>query len=88
MCKCDCSLPEGAVLLNELRIVEYFSSDGEIWKIDLSHTNDGDDLVMGKALELAEWAKTLTVAPMIAEMVHSYMQEADEDDEDDDEDDE
>lgn len=72
--ECTCGIPEDAIILNELRVVEYMdSADGEIWKIDLSRGSDGEDLSMGKAFELAEWAKTLTIAPMIAEMVYGFI---------------
>lgn len=78
---CELDLPTGAVVLNQLHIVEYMDpEDGEIYKIDFSVGGDGHILGMGKALELLEWGRALTISPLIAEMVLEYVTE-DEDDE-------
>lgn len=75
-------LPEGVVILNELHIVEYMDPDGEIYKQDFSRSGDDGDLSAGKAFELAEWARAITIAPMVAELVHDFVfGEGDEDDE-------
>lgn len=71
---CDLDIPPGAVVLNQLHIVEYLDpTDEEIYKIDLSAGADGSDLGMGKSLELIEWARSFTVSPLIADMVHEYV---------------
>lgn len=78
----ETDLPEGAVVLNVLHIVEYMDAeDGEIYKEDFSHASDGSDLAMGKAFELIEWARSFTVSSMIAEMVHDYVFPGEDEDE-------
>lgn len=70
---CNLDIPAGAVVLNQLHVVEYLDPNGEIYKTDLSIGGDTRDLEMGKALELIEWARSFTVSPLIAEMVHDYV---------------
>ncbi len=69
------------MVLNQLIIIEYLDpEDGDIYKIDLSTGGDGDDMSTGKYYELAEWARMLASAPIIAEMVHDYVFQEEEDD--------
>lgn len=70
--ECAC-IPQDAVILNTLAIVEYLGSDGEIYKQDLSCAGDGDELSVGKAFELLEWGRAMTISPIIADMVHDYV---------------
>lgn len=73
-CSCACGIPNNAVILNQLHIVEYINAeDGEIYKVDMSAAGDGGEIAMGKSLELAEWAKAFTISPMIAEIVHDFV---------------
>lgn len=53
--------------------MEYLDDEGELWKIDLSCGGDGNDLATSKQLELAEWARMMTIAPIISDMVGSYL---------------
>ncbi|AEK09556.1 hypothetical protein LITTLEE_177 [Mycobacterium phage LittleE] len=73
--ECDCGgIPEGAVVLRELRIVEFLNpEDGEIYKIDLSHDGSDNELPLGGMLELAEWAKSMAISPLIADLVYQFM---------------
>ena len=73
--ECTCGgMPEGAVILNELVVVEYMDpKTGIIWKEDFSRDSFGADLDHGKALELAEWSRMLRQAPILAEIVHSFL---------------
>lgn len=72
-------VPAGAIILNELHIVEFIDGDdGMVYKMDLSHSGD-DDLSSGKYFELCEWARMLAAAPHLAEMVRDYVYEEDED---------
>lgn len=83
MDNCSCGIPDNAVVLNTLNIVEYLDpEDGDIYKVDLSCGSDGDDLPTGKYYELAEWARMIASAPFIAEMVHDYIFEGDDGDDD------
>ena len=71
---CSCGIPDNAVVLNTLNIVEYLDpEDGDIYKVDLSYGSDGDDLPTGKYLELAEWARMIASAPILADMIHDYV---------------
>lgn len=79
----ESDLPEGAVVLNVLHVVEYMDPDNEgIYKADYSHESDGSQLGMGKALELIEWARAFTISEMIADMVHDYVFGGEEGEED------
>lgn len=74
MGSCSCGVPENAVVLNQLHIIEFLDPDDEdIYKIDLSCGGDGEDLPTSKYFELAEWARMMATAPLIAEMVHDYV---------------
>jgi hypothetical protein len=74
--------PPGAMVLNQLCVVEYIDpNDSEIYKMDLSHSRDGDDLETSKYFELAEWARMFATAPLLAELVHDHVYGEDEDDE-------
>ncbi|AID58956.1 hypothetical protein PBI_GAIA_137 [Mycobacterium phage Gaia] len=76
--ECDC-IGEGDIILRELRIVEILSAeDGEIYKIDLSH-DGGGELPTDGYLLLAEWAKSLATAPIIADLVMGYVQSLEDD---------
>ncbi len=77
--ECVC-VPQDAVVLRELHILEYMDGEGEIWKVDLSHNGSDGDLPLGDVLELAEWAKAVATAPMIADLVHSFIQAGEDDD--------
>jgi len=71
---CSCGIPEGAVVLNVLHIVEYLDpKDGDLYKLDLSTGGDGDDLPISKYLELCEWGRMIAVAPIVADMVRDYV---------------
>ena len=62
------------VILRELHIVEYMDeSDGEIYKVDFSHDGTGNDLPLEGVIALAEWAKAVAMAPMIADLVFQFM---------------
>lgn len=75
-------IPEGAVILNVLRVVEYLDEDGHLCQIDLSYGSDGEDIPTGKSLELIEWARHFAVYPMIVGMLHDYiLDEGGDDDE-------
>lgn len=78
--ECTCGgLPEGAIVLNELIVVEYMHPEtGVIWKEDFSRDSSGAGLDHGKALELAEWSRMLRQAPIMAEIVHSFLYPEDE----------
>jgi hypothetical protein len=72
-------IPDDAVILSVLHIVEYLDPNGELVKADYSHDGADQELELGKVLELAEWAKAIAVMPLIVNMIE------DEDDEDDEE---
>lgn len=72
-------LPDGAIVLSELRVIEFLDpEDGDIYVTDLSRGADGEDLPVGKALQLAEWARGYASLPMLAEMVHDFVYGEDE----------
>lgn len=78
---CSCGIPDNAVILNQLHIVEFLDpNDGDIYKLDLSTGGDGDDLPTSKYYELAEWARMMASAPIIADMVADYVYGGDDDD--------
>lgn len=80
MDNCSCGVPEKAVILNQLNIVEFLDpDDGEIYKLDLSCGGDGEELATSKYFELAEWARMMATAPIIADLVHDYVFGEDED---------
>lgn len=67
-------LPPTVIILNVLHVVEYIDPmDDKIYRVDLSRDNRGEDLPMGKQLELIEWARSFAISPLIAEMVHDYV---------------
>jgi hypothetical protein len=66
-------IPEGSVVLNVLRIVEYMVPSGEIFRHDLSYSSDGEDLDPGSASQLIAWAQAFNIFPMIAPMIHDYV---------------
>jgi hypothetical protein len=77
----DCpefQVPPNALILNELRIVEYLEGD-EIWKMDLSCDGSGSEMFPGKYFELAGWAQMMAAAPVIAQMVSAELFGEDED---------
>ncbi|WPH57821.1 hypothetical protein [Mycobacterium phage WXIN] len=77
--ECTCGgIPEGAIVTNVLTIVEYMDTDGEIWKSDFSHDSAGNELPLGKMLELCSWGQMIAQAPVLADLVHGYLQ-SDED---------
>lgn len=82
MDNCSCGVPENAIVLNQLHIVEFLDPDGDIYKIDLSVGGDGEELPTSKYYELAEWARMMASAPIIADMVHDYVFGDDDGDED------
>lgn len=69
---CTC-VPEGAVVLRELCVVEYMMPDDTIQAINYSHNGAGEELDIAGTLYLAEWAKAQVLAPLhamaIAELV-------------------
>lgn len=73
-------IPEGAVIVNQLHIVEYIDpNDGEVYKHDLSSGPDGNDIHTGKMWELVGWAQMSNMLPDLADMVLEYIHD-DEDD--------
>ena len=74
-------LPDKAVVLNVLHIVEYLNENGGIYKLDLSHGADKSDLSTGKGFELAGYANMISMFPYLAEMIHDHC--GYDDDEDD-----
>lgn len=79
----SCGIPRGAVILGQLHIVEFLDpEDGEIYKIDLSSDGDARDLPAGKYFELAEWARMMAAAPILADMASEYLYGEDDDGED------
>lgn len=74
-------VPEGALVLNQLHIVEYIDTDGELYKMDLSYSRDGEDLSSGKYFELCEWARMMAMAPHLADMIHDHVYGEEGDDE-------
>jgi hypothetical protein len=78
---CSCGIPDNAVILNQLHIVEFLDpNDGDIYKLDLSTGGDGDDLPTSKYFELCEWGRMMATAPIIADMVHDYIFQEDDGD--------
>lgn len=71
-------IPKEAVILNVVRVVEYLTPDGHIEKVDLSYASDGNDLDVGKSLELIEWARAFTLSSMYMEMIHEFISEPDD----------
>ena len=73
--ECTCGgIPEGAVVTNVLEVEEYLHPEtGELWRADFSHDSAGGDLDHGKLLELCEWARMMREAPILADMVCSYL---------------
>lgn len=82
MSDCSCGIPDDAILMNVLHIAEYMDSAGEIYKVDLSHDSSGEELLLGKAMELCEWARAIHTAPLIADLVHDFVFGDDDGDED------
>ena len=58
-------LPEGAVILNRIELVEYIDADGEHLTSDLYWSADGDTMPLMKKLGLLEQAKVAACIPMI-----------------------
>lgn len=72
--ECTCIGPND-VILRELHVAEVLDSNtGEIYTINWSHDGSGGELPLADTLELAELAKAQATAPMIADLVFSYMQ--------------
>jgi hypothetical protein len=76
-------IPESAVVLNVIRIVEYMDEDGALQKQDFSYAGDGDEVPVGKALELIEWCRAFTLSGMYMAMVHEFILCSEDEDEDD-----
>ncbi|AEJ92224.1 hypothetical protein SEA_YEET_161 [Mycobacterium phage Yeet] len=72
---CTCGIPEGAVVMNVLTVVEYMTEDGEIWKGDFSHDSAGNEMDHGKLLELCEWARMIRSMSIMADMIHDLEDE-------------
>ena len=72
---CTCGgIPDGAIVTNTLQVVEYIHPEtGEIWRVDMSHDSADDELDHGKLLELCEWARMMREAPILADMVCSFL---------------
>jgi hypothetical protein len=72
--ECTC-VPEGAVALRELHVIEYMMPDGTIEPINFS--NDGAGLVLDVqgTLYLAEWAKSDVMAPIHAMAITRLIEE-------------
>lgn len=62
-------LPEKAVLLNQVHIVEYLGEDGEILRHQMCATSDESEMDVERVLLLLEWCKAKQLAPMIAEII-------------------
>lgn len=81
-CTCGGGMPEDAIILNTVTIIEYMQPDtGEIFKMDFSHDSSGAEIDHGKLLELLSWAKLLYEAPLMADLVMRFMEAVVEDDE-------
>lgn len=74
-------IPDNAVVLNVLRVVEYMDADGDISVQDLSYTSDDSPITPSAAASLIAWANAFNLFPMIAPMIHDYVYEGDEEDE-------
>lgn len=61
----ESELPDGAVVLNRIEIVEYLDADGEYLTADLYWTVDGDIMPLTKKIGLLEQAKVAACIPMI-----------------------
>lgn len=76
-------IPENSVILNVVRVVEYMDEDGVIQKQDLSYGSDGEEVPVGKALELVEWCRAFTLSgmymEMLTELIHDACSDEDED---------
>lgn len=75
-------IPDDAVVLNVLRVVEYLTPDGQIYRQDLSFGGDGDDLDPSVMGGLIAWAQAFNLFPMLAPMIHDYVYGDDDGDED------
>lgn len=73
------TVPDNAVILNELHVIEFMDPDGEIRWVDMSKANDGSDLICGKRFELAERAKAIEIATWALDLMTEYADEGDED---------
>lgn len=76
---CECGIPEGAVVINRVEIVEYMTSDGQLHTVDFSHDSSGEEIDHGKLLEMIEWCRMLYQAPILADMIMGYMQNFEDD---------
>jgi hypothetical protein len=76
----ECQIPEGAVVLNKLLVVEYLDpEDDAVYKMDLSCDSSGQEMMAGKYFELAQWANLMASGPILADIVGSYLFGEDED---------
>lgn len=69
-------LPDGAVMLNNLLVVEYMAPDGHIYIESESYDTANEDIELPKVLELLEFVKAKAVAPMLAQLVAHYCLES------------
>lgn len=75
-------IPPGAVILNELHVVEYMDpDDSEIYKKDISASGDGSELTFDKAWSLIGYAQSHTHAEFYAASIHDYVHEEEDEDE-------
>lgn len=78
MSDCGCGLPEDAVILNQLRIVEGIDADGELFKTDLSSGPDGEELSTDAMFALFGWGLMINMLPNLAYMVREFDEDDDE----------
>lgn len=79
-------LPDKAVLLNQIHIVEYLGEDAEIQQYAVCLTSDDSEMELERVLYLLEWCKAKQLAPMIAGIIAEDICEGcgEDDDSDDD----
>lgn len=63
--ECTC-VPDGAVILRELHVIEFMMPDGTIEPMNFSNNGADEVLDIEGTLYLAEWAKSDVLAPLHA----------------------
>lgn len=72
--ECTC-IPDDAVVLRELCVIEYMLADGEIRRVNYSHNGAGEVLDVEGTLFLAEWAKADALAPIHAMAIAALVED-------------
>lgn len=75
-------IPENSVILNVVRVVEFMDEEGVIQKLDLSYGSDGEEVSVGKSLELIEWCRAFTLSGIYMEMLTEFIHDACDEEED------